>query len=467
MCPSSLVPSNDLSVSKIVNNPFPTVGSNVTFTITAQNVTGSTETNARVNDLLPAGYTYVSHTTATGTYNQNTGVWNIGSLSTNNTVTLSIVARVNGYNNAINTATITGDVRDINLSNNTSNAAIAEPCLSSLATSGTWTGTNGSSTIAATASSVIGTGTNQIAISMNSAAVSNTSISGQSDSPLNNFNGYLNATTSTNNTGGLSGLNYYYYTPNLTFKNALKFEVVYANNGVMSSARNMVFTLNKPVKSLILNVDRLGGGLNGLSTSAKFTLINPALNISVLKSNSKFILQNKSFFRLPNEVTGTNSEVDINNPSNGTAAGSLLISTADGSTFTTFTLSITGEGPISSSGITSDGVEFIFELCTSIACYKPATVVTGGSDTKHGITSLQRAGTGGDNWPMVRKGAYTALEADTKGFVINRLTTAQINKIVTDGKAVEGMAVYDLTVNCMKIYDGTSFKCYNTPSCDQ
>ena len=43
------------------------------------------------------------------------------------------------------------------------------------------------------------------------------------------------------------------------------------------------------------------------------------------------------------------------------------------------------------------------------------SVTTGGLPTNHGITSLSRAGDDGDgntanDWPMVRKGAWTALE---------------------------------------------------------
>lgn len=101
-------------------------------------------------------------------------------------------------------------------------------------------------------------------------------------------------------------------------------------------------------------------------------------------------------------------------------------------------------------------------------CYKPATVAGITLDTKHGITSLGRAGANDGNWPMVRKGAWTALEAKTKGFVINRVaTTAQVNAIADP---VEGMAVYDEEADCLKIYtttDGTSFSwnCFITPAC--
>ncbi|WP_435524802.1 hypothetical protein [Chryseobacterium indoltheticum] len=51
---------------------------------------------------------------------------------------------------------------------------------------------------------------------------------------------------------------------------------------------------------------------------------------------------------------------------------------------------------------------------SSCFCYKPAITAGTVLDTKQGITSLQRAGSDNDNWPMVRKGAWTALESKTK-----------------------------------------------------
>ena len=88
-------------------------------------------------------------------------------------------------------------------------------------------------------------------------------------------------------------------------------------------------------------------------------------------------------------------------------------------------------------------------------------------DTKHGITLLKRAGNDGDgdatnDWPMIRKSAHTVLESNTKGFVITRMTTAQITAIVSPQ---EGMMVYDTVAKCLKLYDGTAWSCFNTPAC--
>ena len=100
-------------------------------------------------------------------------------------------------------------------------------------------------------------------------------------------------------------------------------------------------------------------------------------------------------------------------------------------------------------------------------CYKPAQTTGTALDTNHGITALGRAGADNSNWPMVRKGAWTVLEAKTKGFVVNRLTDAQIAAIPS-ADLREGMMVYNITQDCLQInIDGTAtgWKCFNTQTC--
>ncbi|MBW8522891.1 DUF11 domain-containing protein [Chryseobacterium chendengshani] len=106
---------------------------------------------------------------------------------------------------------------------------------------------------------------------------------------------------------------------------------------------------------------------------------------------------------------------------------------------------------------------------TQAVCYRP--VVTTGTilNTNHGITSLNRAGSdaASGNWPMVRKGAWTVLESKTKGFVLNRLTTAQIAAIPA-GNLVEGMMVYNITLDCLQVNTtGTpaGWSCFNNQTC--
>ena len=96
-------------------------------------------------------------------------------------------------------------------------------------------------------------------------------------------------------------------------------------------------------------------------------------------------------------------------------------------------------------------------------CFRPATTPgVGGESTSQGFTALARAGGGTTDWPIKIKGAYTALDAKTKGFVINRVPTASLTSIV----GVAGMMVYDTTENCLKIYDGTSWSCFSKQTCN-
>ena len=114
----------------------------------------------------------------------------------------------------------------------------------------------------------------------------------------------------------------------------------------------------------------------------------------------------------------------------------------------------------------ANAIDSAITACT-LFCYKPA--ITSGTvlDTHKGITSLGRAGVHNSNWPMVRKGGWIALEAKTKGFVPNRLSTAEINAIPA-ANLVEGMMVYNITLDCLQINtDGTAagWKCFNTQAC--
>ena len=113
------------------------------------------------------------------------------------------------------------------------------------------------------------------------------------------------------------------------------------------------------------------------------------------------------------------------------------------------------------------------------SCYKPAVVDAGNTyPSNHGITSLGRAGTDNDNWPMVRQSAWTVLESKTKGLVINRVKFNASNQpVAADGvtpvitNPVEGMTVYDTTNNCLKIYTSTDgginfdWYCMGTQAC--
>src|SRR5690554_4879323 len=111
----------DVRIVKTVDEMNPLVGSNVEFTLTADNLGPYDAANTIVNDLLPSGYTYVSHTASTGSYNPTTGVWTIGNLQAiHQTETLTIQATVKATGIHMNVATITSDELDPDYDNNMS-----------------------------------------------------------------------------------------------------------------------------------------------------------------------------------------------------------------------------------------------------------------------------------------------------------------------------------------------------------
>ncbi len=88
------VPATDVAVTKAVSNGTPTAGSNITYTIRVTDNGPTIATGIRVDDVLPTGLTYVSHTASLGVYTSGTGAWNIGGLLPGATATLTIVATV-------------------------------------------------------------------------------------------------------------------------------------------------------------------------------------------------------------------------------------------------------------------------------------------------------------------------------------------------------------------------------------
>ena len=84
----------DLELSKTVDNIQPIAETNVEFTITLTNRGPSNGTGVVVKDLLPSGFTFVNATTTTGTYDQVTGLWNVGNIAIDQTQVLKVVAFV-------------------------------------------------------------------------------------------------------------------------------------------------------------------------------------------------------------------------------------------------------------------------------------------------------------------------------------------------------------------------------------
>jgi uncharacterized repeat protein (TIGR01451 family)/gliding motility-associated-like protein len=110
----------DVSVLKTASNMTPIMGEEIVFTIVATNQGDQDATGVQVTDILQNGYTYVSSTVTTGTYNSVTWVWDIGNLNIGDSETLTITAIVNQTGEHQNTATITANGTDSDTTNNVS-----------------------------------------------------------------------------------------------------------------------------------------------------------------------------------------------------------------------------------------------------------------------------------------------------------------------------------------------------------
>ncbi|MGK4567239.1 Ig-like domain-containing protein [Flavobacterium sp. 3HN19-14] len=114
-----IVKNTDLRITKTTPNMTPVAGSNIVFTLTATNLGAANATGVVVNDLLPAGYTFVSATPSAGSYNSGTGVWTIGNLNNGSSATLSMTVTILETGSKANTATISGNEIDPVTTNNT------------------------------------------------------------------------------------------------------------------------------------------------------------------------------------------------------------------------------------------------------------------------------------------------------------------------------------------------------------
>ncbi|MBI5946227.1 MAG: sortase [Chloroflexi bacterium] len=99
--------ATDLALTKSVNNSSPILGETVIFTITIMNQhLTTTATNIVVDDVLPAGLTFISATPSVGSYNSGTGDWSIASLTPSTSATLLLNVRVDQVGLITNTAEI-------------------------------------------------------------------------------------------------------------------------------------------------------------------------------------------------------------------------------------------------------------------------------------------------------------------------------------------------------------------------
>ncbi|MGB5489298.1 MAG: hypothetical protein WBM76_00585 [Woeseiaceae bacterium] len=99
----------DLNVGKTVDDPTPSEGGTVNYTITVTNAGPGPATVVQLMDLLPAGVTLVSATPSQGTYDGVSGDWYVGSVPVGGNISLVLQALVDagaGGSTITNTASV-------------------------------------------------------------------------------------------------------------------------------------------------------------------------------------------------------------------------------------------------------------------------------------------------------------------------------------------------------------------------
>ena len=120
----------DLEVIKVVSDPTPNYGDEITWTVTVTNNGPDRAVDVIVTDVLPAGLIYVSDD-SNGKYNND--VWDIGTLENNVTVILVITTKVDVSNaNITNVAVVESDTHDPDETNNEDNDTIEVPPMADL-----------------------------------------------------------------------------------------------------------------------------------------------------------------------------------------------------------------------------------------------------------------------------------------------------------------------------------------------
>jgi large repetitive protein len=117
------IPVADLNIIKTVDQQRSPEGSQVVFTLTVTNLGPSEAMDVEADDLLPSGLTYISDDSG-GSYNPNTGKWEIGAMTAEAEVSLQITALVNPDGDYENIASVISTTKDPDENNNSSSVTI-------------------------------------------------------------------------------------------------------------------------------------------------------------------------------------------------------------------------------------------------------------------------------------------------------------------------------------------------------
>ncbi|MCG6133882.1 MAG: phytase [Nostoc sp. LLA-1] len=96
----------DLELSKTVDNPHPQIGDEVTLTLTLNNQGPGFASGVQVTNLLPPEVSFISATAEQGSYDNATGIWDVGIISANLSRTLEITVQANTTGVIMSTAQV-------------------------------------------------------------------------------------------------------------------------------------------------------------------------------------------------------------------------------------------------------------------------------------------------------------------------------------------------------------------------
>ncbi|GEM_PF-2574689 len=91
---TSLVARTDVAVVAAVQNPSPAVGETNVYSVTVSNVGPSSASGVLVQDICPAGVSYITYTVTQGSFDHETGLWSIGGLAVGAVATLDMTVSI-------------------------------------------------------------------------------------------------------------------------------------------------------------------------------------------------------------------------------------------------------------------------------------------------------------------------------------------------------------------------------------
>jgi uncharacterized repeat protein (TIGR01451 family) len=123
--PGSPPPATDLAVGVVASPTSVGIGGQVTYTVTVTNKGTASDTNVVLTDTLPGGVTFISATPSQGTASQQAGTVTagLGSLAGGASATVTIVVQSTAGGTLTDDASVTGDLTDVDLSNNSASAS--------------------------------------------------------------------------------------------------------------------------------------------------------------------------------------------------------------------------------------------------------------------------------------------------------------------------------------------------------